>query len=136
VSLKSKFSSDVRIKYLVAGGWNTLFGMAIFGLLLAALEDKIGYIGVLSVATPITIVQAHAIQRKFVWHTSSLYGNELFKFATVYFVQYLLNVVLLLFLVEVASMRAFNAQVLATGVLVLVSFALNRKWTFSSSDVS
>ena len=125
--------NTVQARYLFAGGWNTLFGMAIFAVLLFFLEDKIGYIGVLTLATPISIIQAHAVQRRFVWQTSSLYKSELLRFTTVYITQYLLNVMLLIALVEKLDIEVFKAQVIVTAILIFVSFNLNRRWTFSSS---
>lgn len=48
--------NTVQARYLFAGVWNTLFGMAIFAVLLFFLKDEIEYIGVLTVATPISII--------------------------------------------------------------------------------
>ena len=122
---------NVQFRYLLGGIWNSFFGIAFFGILLLLLEDQIGYIGVLTISMPISILQSHFIQRKFVWSTTSNYKHELIRFSAVYATQYVLNVVLLWGAVELLNAPIFRSQLVIVGFLVIASYLVNKKWTFS-----
>ena len=121
------------VRYVLAGAWNTGFGTLLFGGLLIVLEEKIGYVGVLTVTTPLSITQAHLVQRKLVWRSKSPYVKELTRFASVYLGQYVANVILLIIFVETIGISVFNSQLICVTILILVSFNINRRWTFPQS---
>jgi putative flippase GtrA len=122
---------NVQFRYLLGGIWNSFFGIVLFGILLLLLEEQIGYLGVLTISMPISIVQSHFIQRRFVWSTSSSYRQELIRFSTVYAAQYILNVVLLWGAVELLNLPVFISQLIIVGFLIISSYLVNKKWTFS-----
>lgn len=122
---------NVQFRYLLAGIWNSIFGISLFGILLLLLEDEIGYIGVLTISMPISIIQSHYVQRKFVWSTHSNYRKELMRFSIVYGIQYFLNIALLWGAVEILEFEVFYSQLVIVGFLVVASYLLNKKWTFS-----
>ena len=123
--------NNVQFRYLICGLWNSAFGIAIFGLLLWLIEDIVGYVVVLTISMPISIIQSHFVQRRFVWTTTSSYKKELLKFSTVYTVQYFLNVICLWVAVESLDFPVFYSQLVITGFLIVSSYLVNKKWTFS-----
>jgi putative flippase GtrA len=122
---------SVQFRYLIGGIWNSIFGIVLFGILLLLLEDRIGYLGVLTISMPISITQSHYVQRKFVWSTSSNYKQELMRFSLVYALQYFLNLALLWTAVEFLEFEVFYSQLVIVGFLIVASYLLNKKWTFS-----
>lgn len=122
---------NVQFRYLIGGIWNSIFGIVLFGILLLLLEDQIGYLGVLTISMPISIIQSHYVQRKFVWSTSSNYKQELMRFSLVYALQYFLNLALLWTAVEFLEFEVFYSQLVIVGFLIVASYLLNKKWTFS-----
>jgi putative flippase GtrA len=123
--------NKIQFRYLICGVWNSVFGIAIFGILLWLVEDVVGYVAVLTISMPISIIQAHYVQRKFVWTTTSSYKKELLKFSMVYTVQYLLNVISLGVAVEILNFPVFYSQLVITSFLIVSSYLVNKKWTFS-----
>jgi putative flippase GtrA len=115
----------------MVGIWNTLFGIAIFSFLLKRYESSLGYVGVLSVATPIAIIQSHFSQRIFVWKSIDNYSSELFRFGLVYFCQYAINATLLYLLVDKLKQDVLVSQILITIILVGIFFVVNKRWTFN-----
>ena len=129
MNLPMKASREVR--YAIAGIWNSIFGIALFGLLLVTLQSKIGHLWVLTITTPITVVQSHFVQRRYVWQSNSKYHHELGRFISVYSGQYVANLALLYFLVDTLNFQVFPSQLVITGILIGVSFLINRNWTFA-----
>jgi putative flippase GtrA len=123
-------SKSLKIRYLCVGLWNTAFSFLFFWLLLHLLEPQIGYLSVLTVAYPVTVAQAHFMQRRFVWDTKNRYGAELKRFVLVYIAQYILNVFLLWISVGIWSFPVVYSQIVITGILVVVFFTINKSWTF------
>ena len=72
------------VRFVVVGGYNTMFGVAVFVALDLLLAAYIGHYLVLTIATVIGVANSHATQRRFVWHSSDTYLHELGRFSVVY----------------------------------------------------
>jgi len=130
--MRSLRLSATELKYLVVGIWNTAFGVAIFGALLFALEDRAGYVVVLTISSVISVAQSHFAQRKLVWSTSASYSHELVRFSSVYGAQYILNLLLLWIAVDIWAFPVFLSQLVIAGALIVTFYFVNKKWTFRS----
>ena len=122
-----------QFRYLVVGGWNTLFGLALFAVLLWLLEDRIGYAWILLICQVVAVIQAHWAQRRFVWRSASPFWPELVRFSMVYVVAYFVNLGLLALCVEVAGWPVLPSQVGVTMLMVVLTYSINRVWTFRSA---
>lgn len=123
---------STTVRYLIVGAWNTLFGIAFFAVLLKYFENNLGYIGVLSVATPVAVLQSHLSQRIFVWKSNAEYRSELLRFGLVYFAQYLANLTLLFLAVDKFYFDVLASQIMIATGLIIVAFIVNKRWTFKS----
>lgn len=121
---------DRRIRYLIVGGWNTVFGVVLFVVLQVLLQEVLPYPVVLLIAQVIAILQAHWSQRTLVWRTRGAFWSELTRFSAVYAGSYLANLALLAALVEIAGWSVIPAQILAGSVMLVVTYLVNRAWTF------
>jgi putative flippase GtrA len=121
----------LKMRYLLVGIWNSIFGVFIFWVLLRTAESLIRYQGVLAVATVLSVCQSHITQRFFVWKSQAPFLPEFFKFGTVYAAQFVANLLLLMLMVEVFEIDVLPAQISITIVLVAIAFVINKKWTFS-----
>ncbi len=81
-------------RYLLVGIWNSLFGISNF-YLLSIVFDTWPDLVVLGCSYIISIVQAHLVQRRFVWRSKSAYFPELARFASAYILQFAINSALL-----------------------------------------
>jgi putative flippase GtrA len=128
--VKQRAIESREVRFLLAGGWNTVFGLGVFAFLQLTVGDVIGYPAVLTISTVIAVLQSHLIQRRFVWHSTLPYGTELLRFSSVYVVQYAANLALLALAVEVMELPVVPSQVAITAVLIVSSYVVHRFWTF------
>ena len=129
-------SGQLMARYVVVGAWNTVFGLATFTLLWWGIGDRVGYIVTLLLAQALAVIQAHATQRHFVWHSRARYLPELWRFSLVYFAGLALNVVLLTLAVEWLGLPVLPSQWAITVVVIIAQFSAQRLWAFSPSRKS
>lgn len=122
--------SSTQVRYLVVGAWNTLFGLVLFIVLLALLDDDLGYGVILLICQVIAVLQAHSAQRRLVWRSTRSFWPELARFSAVYVVSYVVNLALLTICVEIVGWPVLESQVGLTFVIVAGTYTLNRYWTF------
>lgn len=118
------------IGYVVVGGYNTLFGVAVFAALDLTLAPQIGHYVVLAVAQVIAVTHAHATQRRWVWSSRGPYLPELARFSSVYVGFFLANLGLLYVAHSMLGAPVIPAQVVITLIIVLGTFLVHRGWTF------
>jgi putative flippase GtrA len=118
------------IRYVVVGGYNTVFGVAVFVALDLILADYIGHYLVLTIATVIGVANSHATQRRFVWLSSDTYLHELGRFSAVYAGFFFVNLLLLYVAHSVLAAPVIPAQIVITLIVVVSTFMIHRVWTF------
>lgn len=126
-----KIFGRTEVKYVIAGIWNSIFGVVLFATLIHFFENVLGYAVILGISYPISIVQSHYVQRRFVWESSYSYKKELTRFGAVYFFQFAANLVLLSIAVEIFGLPVLISQIVIVAILILISFVINKKWTFA-----
>lgn len=124
--------AGTQVRYLIVGGWNTLFGLAVFAALWWLLAGIVGYGLILLACQVIATVQAHWAQRRFVWRSDGQFWPELLRFSLVYVVVYLANLGLLAFCVEAMGWPVLQSQVGLTLLMIVVTYSINKAWTFRS----
>jgi putative flippase GtrA len=122
------------IRYLVVGGCNVCFTLAVFWVLDRLYSDTIGVQGVYWVSASLGIANGFIWQRLLVWRSRNSWRREFLRFLALNLGVSLANSLLLLVAVEVAEFEAFPSQVVITAVLVITSFLLARLWVFSKND--
>jgi len=120
-----------RVRYLIVGGINTVFGLSLFAALDLTIAPEVGHYVVLTIAQAVSIVVAHATQRRFAWLSRASYPRELARFSSVYLVAYLINLALLYLAHAQFGAPVIPAQVVITALLVAGTFMVHRVWTFA-----
>lgn len=116
-------------RYLLVGLWNSVFGVGIF-LILSQSFPKLSDSLVLLIAYVVSIVQAHFMQRKFVWSSNERYFQELVRFSGAYISQFLANLVLLQIFVRFVGLNRSVSQVIIVLILTVVMFFVNKNGVF------
>ena len=116
-------------RYLLAGIWNSIFGVVTF-ITLSRLMSQTPDVLVLAFSYGISIVQAHFSQRNLVWMSKAEYLPELLKFASAYLLQFLINVFLLLTSEKLLSISTEVRQVLIVIFLTAVFYFVNKRGVF------
>ena len=125
-----KALADQRIRFLIAGGINTAFGAGLFVGLHFTIEHTVGYLGVLTVAWVISVLEAFVTYRYFVFRVRGKFFLDLSRFSLVYLGLYLVNLAVLPLLVEVAGLPVLLAQAATFPVVVVVSYLGHHNFSF------
>jgi putative flippase GtrA len=117
-------------RYVVVGGFNTLFGVVVFAAMDLVLAPHIGHYFVLAAAQTVGIVFSHATQRRWVWRSDEPYLHELLRFSSVYIGFFFVNLVLLYVAHAILDAPVIPAQIAITLIIVVGTFLVHRSWTF------
>ena len=116
-------------RYLLVGLWNSVFGVGIF-LILSLSFPKLSDSLILLIAYVVSIVQAHFMQRKFVWSSKERYFQELVRFSGAYISQFVANLVLLQIFVRFVGLNRSISQVIIVLILTVVMYFVNKNGVF------
>ena len=119
-----------EVRYLVVGGWNTLFGYVVFAALQLTVGHAIGYMAVLCIAQVVGILNAYLCYRAFVFKVEGNWWLDLLRFSTVYWIVFGLNVGALTIMVSVLGMNVLVAQALFIIVTVIASYFAHNHFSF------
>src|SRR6266511_517857 len=129
------WSSRRPARYLVFGAWNMLFGLACFSLLYLAFGKTVGYVGILTVAQIIAVLQAHWAQRVFVWRSKGPYFREFGRFSAVYVAVYVANTLLLALSTDGFGFPVLPAQWVIGMSLIVPAYFAQRHWAFRADPL-
>jgi len=121
---------EQKIRYLIIGGWNTLFGYGVFAGLYFWLSGSIHYLVILSLSYIISITNTYIGYKLFVFRTKGNILREYFRFYLVYGVSFLVNLTSLPFLLEILHLNMYVAQALITIITVIGSYVLHKNFSF------
>lgn len=119
------------VRFLIAGGVNTAFGLAIYPLLLWSMPAlRTHYMVALGVAQAVSLCFAFATHKLAVFRTRGNWLREFATFASFYLANYAANWVALPLLVEVAGLPPVIAQTGFTVLLIVGSWFWHSRVTF------
>jgi putative flippase GtrA len=116
-------------RYLLVGLWNSVFGVGIFLILSLSLPELSDSL-ILLISYLVSIVQAHFMQRKFVWSSTERYFQELVRFSGAYISQFVANLILLQIFVRFIGLNRSVSQVIIVLILTVVMFFVNKNGVF------
>ena len=126
---------EEQIKYVVVGGWNTVFGFFAFIALYYSLNRIIHYTIILTASYIVSITNAYLCYKFLVFKTKGNYFREYFRFYLVYGVAYLINLGLLPVAVELFKIKVVIAQILIMLITILISYLGHKNFTFKPSSI-
>jgi putative flippase GtrA len=119
-----------EVRYLIAGGWNTMFGLGVFCGLLRLLHPPLHYMVVQAVANVLAVTMAYATYKLFVFRTKGNVVREYLKVWGVYGAAILFGMAALPLCVEGLKMNPYLAAVLITAVTVVASYFGHKHFSF------
>lgn len=123
----------IQFRYLIVGLWNTIFGIGIFYLLLKFLIE-IDYRLILFVSLILANLQSHLTQRALVWRSKERYVRELLRFFIGAIGNFVINLLLLTFLVDFLGYETFRSQVFLTLVLTIANYFFQKHAVFKATE--
>lgn len=121
-------------RYLLVGGFNVGFTLAVFWLLDRSFSSTIGVQPVYWVSALLGIANGFVWQRVFVWRSENGWRREFTRFLILNLSISAANSLLLFVAVSKLRFDAFPSQVVITAVLVVATFLLTRGWVFKSTS--
>ncbi|MBS1369989.1 MAG: GtrA family protein [Lentisphaeria bacterium] len=118
------------IRYLLVGGWNTLFGVGLFTGLYQLWGTPRNYLLIAIPVNIIAVTNAFFCYKWIVFRTRGNYLREYLRCWTVYGSSTLLGMALLVLLVELFRMNPVRANILLTAFGVTWSYLGHRFFSF------
>jgi putative flippase GtrA len=126
-----------QILYLVVGGWNTLFGYALFAGLFYLLHDVVGaaIVGAsmiaLTLGSVIGIINNYILYRAIVFRSHGSVRQELPRFLVVYVVALAVNLAVLPVALHELPFNVYAIQAMFTALVVVASYVANKYFSFA-----
>jgi putative flippase GtrA len=127
---------DEKIKYLIIGVWNTLFGYSIFIGLYYLLHERFNYLIILVFSYVVGITNSYICYKIFVFKTKGNYFAEYLRFFLVYGASFLINIILMPLFVEIMGLKPVPAQGIILFFTVIVGYLGHKHFSFNTSDDS
>ena len=121
---------EEQIKYLIVGGWNTLFGYLAFAGLYYMFKNQMHYLILLIISYVISITNAYLSYKFLVFKTKGNYFLEYLRFYLVYGVALLINIGLLPLFVEIFKIDPLITQAIITFFTVIISYVGHKHFSF------
>jgi putative flippase GtrA len=116
--------------YLFVGGWNTLFGYAIWALLYFLLRSHLHYLIILVLSWPFAVINAYVGYRMIVFRSNASVWRELPRFSMVYVATLASALIALPILVRTLPFNLYVIQAMYTGVAVVLSYIGHKYFSF------
>ena len=128
---------QTKVRFLLAGALNTAVGLAVYpGLYFLAAPLKLHYLMILAISQVVCVIFAFLTSKFLVFRTSGYYLRESGKFLVFHLSYFLVNLVALPALVELAGMNPVWGQTLFAVLVIVTSYFWHGLITFSSSKVA
>jgi putative flippase GtrA len=126
--------SPQKIRFLIAGAFNTVSSIVLFTCLYYLLADFLHYIFIALLAYLLSITNSFLVFRYFVFMSNGPFLQEYFKSFLVYGVALTMNMFLLILLVEFLNIHPVIAQILTAVITVVFSYIGSSRFTFKKND--
>jgi putative flippase GtrA len=131
--MREVFLTKEKISFLLVGGFNTIFGYAVFAANYSLFGKYIGSVGALISSHLVSASIAYLLFRKFVFVDSERGTKSYFRFHSVYIVPLLSNIFALPALIALFNLSAYLAQALFSAGWIIVSYVTHKRFTFKSA---
>lgn len=122
---------ETKVRFILAGAFNTGLGLAVFPVLYLALNPLgLHYLAVLTISQLFCVTVAFLTNKFLVFRTSGNYLKEYGRFIMFHLSYFLVNLVALPMLVEIMHMNPIWAQTLFAVLVIVSSYFWHSRITF------
>ncbi|GHT95475.1 hypothetical protein AGMMS49545_18500 [Betaproteobacteria bacterium] len=119
-----------KLRFLVIGAWNTLFGYAVFVLLYSFTGSQENYVWIALISHFIAIINAFICHKHLVFHSRQNWLLEFLRFNLSYAFSLVLGIILLTGAVEILHWHPVMAQGILLIFSTIISYLLHRNFSF------
>lgn len=130
----SRLINDERVRFLIVGGINVVFGYGLFVLFELTMGIVIGYLGSLYASYVLGVIFAFVLHRRVTFRAHRTGGSvvlDFVRFASVYVVALVFNTVGLPLLVEVGHLPPIAAQAIIVVITPLITYVGHKYFSFA-----
>ena len=124
------FRRREQVLYLVVGGWNTVFGYAVWALMQFLLGGFLHYLVIVVLSWPIAVLNAYLGYRYIVFRSHGSVLRELPRFSTVYLITLFANLAILPVALQLFPLSIYMVQALFAVVVVIGSYLGHKYYSF------
>ena len=124
------------VRYVIIGGWNTLFGMGAYIVLYKLLHDRINYLILMIPTNILAITNAYIGYKLFVFKTKGNYIREYLRCYVVYGGSIALSFVLMYILVSILGLHPILAQCPCVVISIAASYIGHKRFSFGKKETS
>jgi putative flippase GtrA len=117
-------------RFLLAGGYNTVFGYCVFTGLFVLAGEKIHYLVIAAIAHVIAVISAFVVHRRLVFRSTAPWQPSFFRFCLSQLAAFILGIIGLYGLVEFGHFNPLLAQAAITVISVALTSTLHRRFSF------
>jgi putative flippase GtrA len=128
------FLKDRRIRYVLAGGWNTIFGYGLFVFLYELFNKQLHLVVIASLSSFFAISMSFFTYKIFVFKTKGLWLIEWIRSFLVYGIATFFSILLLWFFVNIFNINVYFSQAISSLVVIIGSYFGHKKFTFKKND--
>ena len=127
----NKLIDNQKIRYLLFGFYNSLFGYLIFVLIFYNFADAISHSLLLGITHFIAVTNNFFIYRRLVFNVKENLLKNYFKFNQVYLLIYIINLILFLFFTKIMNVNLYLAQGSILIVITILGYFMNKSYSFA-----
>ena len=128
--LSHAWRGNQKLRFLVVGTWNTVFGYLAFLLIYQILGNWLHYLFVAVFAHLLTVTQSFITQRRWVFGIVAPWGTQYLRFNVSHLATLGLALTLLWLLVDRAGLPVLLSQALVAAISVCASYLAHRHYSF------
>jgi putative flippase GtrA len=119
-----------KVRYLIAGAWNTVFGYSLGVVLFLLLTDSVHTAIIALICNLVAIAMSFITYKLFVFRTTGNWIGEYFRASIVYGNAAVISIFLIWVFVDIVGWNIWVSQGLTIGITVLISYLGHKKFTF------
>lgn len=124
-----------KLRFLLVGGWNTVFGYATGVSLFLMLKDHFHIVIIAVIANIIGITMSFLSYKILVFKTRGKWLQEYLKCYLVYGFNALLGIALLWLFIDKLSLSIWIAQAVIIIITIILSYLMHKRFTFKRTPL-
>lgn len=132
-SLINHLAKNEKLRFLIVGAYNTIFGYATFVALYFLLHDYLHYLVIVLLSHMIAVTNAFFMYRRIVFRAQAPLLPAFLRFNLSTVAAMLFGMAGMALLIEIFGIHPLLAQALVTCATVVVTYFLHRHYTFPAS---
>lgn len=126
------FKIGEKVRFILVGGYNTVFSFLLFCWLEFSFHDHLHYLIILFISHMISVLNSFLTFRIFVFRSKGHIFLEYFKINIVYLGYYICNALLLYLLKDLLYIHILVSQFICIVILMIATYAAHKHFSFKT----